>query len=151
MLVDVCAHDAEDGAELELPSPPFVDETFLKGDVHRVLRSGGVFAMNVIGDALNLAKLTYKLQLIFGDVHILATDPNYYFYSRRTEGEPAGRTVVVSPEELVAKAEKAGLDRVGGDLLRHDVARTQHYREEETLIGWLGPTEFLDRCLKEVV
>lgn len=116
-----------------------------------MLKPGGVFGMNVIGDALNLAKVTYKLQLLFGDVHILATDPNYYFFARRAVDGASTRTSSVSPDELVERATAAGLDNIGGDLLRHDVARTEHYRVEEMLIGWLGAAEFLDRCTREVV
>ena len=108
--------------------------------------------MNVIGDADNLDKLTRRLLSVFGDVHILATDPNYYFFSRKTNDKKRGAVSQhVTPEELLANAVEAGLSVVSGDCLALNVARTAHYRDKETLIGWLAADEFLDRCAREVV
>lgn len=50
VLIDVVASDAVDGAPLEFPPAPFVNEVFLNEQVARITRPGGVVAMNVIGD-----------------------------------------------------------------------------------------------------
>lgn len=108
--------------------------------------------MNVIGDADNLDQLTRRLSSVFGDVHILATDPNYYFFSRKTnDGNRRAVAKHVTPEELLDSAVEAGLSVVSGDCLALNVAKTAHYRDKETLIGWLPAHEFLDRCTREVV
>ena len=50
VLIDVVASDCVDGAPLEFPPAPFVDEVFLNKHVARITRPGGVVAMNAIGD-----------------------------------------------------------------------------------------------------
>jgi len=128
--------------------------------------------MNVIGDESNLHNLTERLLRVFGDVHILATDPNYYFYSRKCCDNDAAAAAAadvgvssggvastrgvrgrghVSPDELMVSAAKAGLSEVSGDCLDLNVATTERHRRNETLIGWLAADEFLDRCTREVV
>ena len=146
LLFDVVSNDAVDGAPLEFPPLSFVDMVFLQDHVARVVRSGGVVAMNVIGDATNLAAITLKFMRVFGNVRILATDPNYYFISRVS---PSRTADVDSVADVLTSARKAGLLRVCGDMLTTVLLKTDAMREEERLIGWLSPEEFLERLKTE--
>ena len=71
------------------------------------MKPGGVVAMNVIGDAINLASITLKFRHVFGNVHVLATDPNYFFYAvaqdHGTGNGPTSATppVSLSPDEVI--------------------------------------------------
>lgn len=75
LLFDICQANAEDGAALEFPNPEFVDTGFLEDHVYRVLKPGGVFAMNILGNGPTLSKIATRMNTVFGDVHVLATDP----------------------------------------------------------------------------
>ena len=58
-------HDAEDHAALELPPKEFIHENFFTNGVKRVVKPGGVAAINIIAyDVLILAGLTMLLQQV---------------------------------------------------------------------------------------
>eukprot|EP00040_Diaphanoeca_grandis_P019833 m.105046 g.105046 ORF g.105046 m.105046 type:complete len:461 (-) comp27616_c0_seq1:53-1435(-) len=143
ILLDVCSTTTEDGAPLEFPSEVFLEDEFLLNGVLRPLRMGGVFAMNVIANAVNLERIALKLKKIFGNVHVLATDPGVFFFSKK------GPSDEVSHSELFALAESAGLIAIAADVLEYAVLRTDTYRDEKTMVGWLGCAEFLNRINNE--
>eukprot|EP00039_Didymoeca_costata_P023687 m.7920 g.7920 ORF g.7920 m.7920 type:complete len:380 (+) comp3800_c0_seq2:266-1405(+) len=144
ILVDVCSSNAEDGAPLELPPAEFVLKDNLSKS-HAKLCDGGIFGMNVLADAQHLEDLTNNLRNIFGNVYILATDPNYFLFSKK-----GGKDVNIEPSEVISLAISHGLMDVCEDVLG-EVALTSHYRDDETLIGWLHAPEFLERMKVEKV
>lgn len=144
IFVDVVSTDTEDGAPLEFPSIGFLEDGFLTNTVRRSLKFGGIFVVNVIADAENLEMVARKLRTVFGNVQVLATDPNYYFYSRKGAGDEAE----FSARELQDLANDAGLGDLAQDILA-EVLETDHYRTEEILIGWLSFDEFVCRLKTE--
>lgn len=60
-----------------------------------------------------------------------------------------GADVRDSGDVLAPKAEEAGLFGVCKDVLLNDVGRTQWYRAEHTLVGFMDPEEFIERLKTE--
>eukprot|EP00041_Stephanoeca_diplocostata_P041068 m.1642062 g.1642062 ORF g.1642062 m.1642062 type:complete len:501 (+) comp51431_c0_seq1:280-1782(+) len=148
VLIDACDADAEDGAPLEFPVTEFVDMEFLSKCIFCKLREGGVYAVNVIANATHLAAIAYTLKIVFGNVHVLATDPNYYFYcTKKANGDTSNENI--TPDQVIQRAHRSGIYSIAQDVLDHDVAKTTHYRDKCTLIGWLAYDEFIERVTRE--
>ena len=79
-----------------------------------------------------MASIALRFKKIFGNVRILATDPNYYFISQKTttvtsaDGAPSPPSPprVSTVEDVFAAAEKAGLYNVCNDVLLNDVGQS---------------------------
>lgn len=145
ILLDVCSTATEDGAPLEFPHRSFLEKEFLLNGVLRPLTQGGVFAMNVIGNAENLSNIATKLKGIFGNVHILATDPNFFFYCKKG---PSSNDVI-TPEDIVDLAKASGLYELAVDVMQYGVLETSSNRETQSMVGWLGYDEFVRRIRLE--
>ena len=79
LVVDVAAHDAVDGDELEMPPRTFVSLEFLT-HARRVLKTGGLLLMNVIAKREMLKTVSTRLRKYFENVKIFGLDPNYIFF-----------------------------------------------------------------------
>eukprot|EP00040_Diaphanoeca_grandis_P006576 m.37929 g.37929 ORF g.37929 m.37929 type:complete len:457 (-) comp17790_c0_seq1:195-1565(-) len=146
IVFDVCSASTVDGADLEFPDESFLDQELLTHGVLRPLKRGGVFALNIFGSSATIARVCVKIKELFGNVQVLATFGNYFFYAIKGGDDSSNLTST----QLADVANASAVGKIARDVIEYSVERTQYYRECGVLVGWLGADELLLRLKTEI-
>ena len=132
LVVDVAAHDAVDGDELEMPPRTFVSLEFLT-HARRVLKTGGLLLMNVIAKREMLKTVSTRLRKYFENVKIFGLDPNYIFFCSVCDDD----VLDLDHDNLLRRVHDIGISTVVPEILDAFLAKSAEYSEDGVAMGWI--------------
>eukprot|EP00939_MAST-03C_sp_MAST-3C-sp1_P002027 g2027.t1 len=165
ILLDVAAHDAVDGAPLEMPPADFIHEDTLRLARDSLRRDGGICAINVIANREMLHTIVRTCAKVFDQVAIFGVDPNYVFFCRRGHGgcgssrrrrrhDNGGdgeetcrrsfkeRGLEITANELSRKIRAIGLGKMVPEILGPFLDRSEIFKAQKIARGWMSLADF---------
>jgi SAM-dependent methyltransferase len=138
LVVDVAAHNAVDGDDLEMPPETFVSLEFLT-HARRVLKNAGLLVMNIIAKEEMLKTIIKRMRKYFENIKIFGLDPNYIFFCSVCDLD----VLDLDHEDLLRCVQDAGMVKVVPEILDAFLAKSLEFSEKGIAMGWIPSNRFV--------